>query len=63
MTAQEMFNSWSKKASAMTLEALQYSIKDCKEAAENMKGFDSHAEGRYMDEMGAYIIELKKRLA
>ena len=63
MSAQEPFASWYKKAAAMTIEGLYFSIRDCREAAQNMRGFDSQAEGRYMDEMGAYIAEMNKRAA
>lgn len=62
MSAQEIFANWTKKAAAMTVEGLRYSIRDCRDTAENMRGFDAQAEGRYMDEMAAYINELKKRL-
>lgn len=61
MNAQATFANWSSKAANMTTDGLRYSIRDCRESADNMRGFDAQAEGRYMDEMAAYISELNKR--
>lgn len=63
MNAQTIFSNWTKKAAGMTLDGLVYSIKDCREAAEAVRGHDPIAEGRYMDEMAAYVSELNNRKA
>lgn len=55
------FAKWESKAKGMSKEALQYSARDCREAAKSMKGFDAIAEGRYSDEAATYEREAINR--
>ncbi len=61
MSAQETFANWTAKAANMTIEGLQYSIRDCREAAKAAQGWDAAGEGKYMDELSVYLTEVNKR--
>lgn len=46
----------------MSMEALDYSVKDCWEASLSARSIgDAIGEGRYLDEMYAYAAERKSR--
>lgn len=55
------FARWEEKAQGMSLAALEYSIRDCSEAAKAMRDHDPIAEGVYLDEMHTYIAERNRR--
>jgi hypothetical protein len=57
------FAHFAEKAANMSNLALQYSIKDCIEAAKACAGHDTKREGEYMDEASCYRKELNKRTA
>ena len=57
----EDFKRWAAKARAATWDSLQYVVKDCREAAEAMRGHNPVREGRYLDEMHTYIEEMNRR--
>ena len=63
MTTAAHFANWTAKAANMTIEGLQYSIRDCRQAAEAARGWDSAGEGKYMDEMSVYLTEIRQRSA
>lgn len=63
MTTAATFANWTAKAANMTIEGLQYSIRDCREAAKAAQGWDLAGEGKYMDEMSVYLTEIRKRNA
>lgn len=61
MTTAATFANWTAKAAEMTIEGLQYSIRDCREAAKAAQGWDAAGEGKYMDELSVYLTEVNKR--
>jgi hypothetical protein len=48
--------------SAKTNEELRYILKDAREAANNMRGFDPKAEAKYLDEINDAASELARRM-
>lgn len=61
MTTSATFANWTAKAANMTIEGLQYSIRDCREAAKAAQGWDAAGEGKYMDELSVYLAEVNNR--
>lgn len=57
----ENFARWEKHAKTLTAHSLRYVIKDCHEAAERMRGFNSTREGYYLDQAMTYGMELTRR--
>jgi hypothetical protein len=55
------FANWRKVAKTMTDFCLEYAIKDCREAAEAMKGWNPVKEGYYEDQAFTYADELRAR--
>lgn len=54
------FKACEKKAKNMSIESLQYSINDCKEA---IKAFPENPKANYyQDEIHVYSAELRKRI-
>lgn len=45
-----------------TNEELRYILKDAREAAENMRGFDHAAECKYLDQINDAASELARRM-
>jgi hypothetical protein len=59
----EHFSRWAEDAKTLDAYSLQYVIKDCKAAAESMKGWNPVREGYYIDQMLTYAAELNLRNA
>jgi len=57
----EDFNTWEARAKTMTVAQLLYTVRDCREAAEAMRGHDPVKEGFYMDQASTYGMELNRR--
>jgi hypothetical protein len=56
------FTKWTAQAKTMTVEALQYSIKDCREAADAMATHTApNKEDYYRDQGMTFSDELRKR--
>lgn len=50
------------RAKAMDNDSLEFAIRDCLEARDAARGFDTYAEGYYQDEASVYSAELRKRV-
>ena len=48
-------------AQRLSVSQLRYTIKDCREAAQAMKGWNPNMEGYYADEASVYADELRNR--
>ena len=57
------FTTWETRAKDMTTDCLIYTVKDCHETAESMRGWNPIREGFYMDQMATYGDELRRRRA
>jgi len=57
------FTTWAARAKEMTVAALLYTVNDCREAAEAMRGWNPVKEGYYMDQLSTYRQELDRRRA
>ena len=57
----EHFAMWRKLAKGMSEDNLRWIIKDCREAAEAMKGWNPIKEGFYEDQAFTYADELRAR--
>jgi hypothetical protein len=57
------FTTWAARAKEMTVAALLYTVNDCREAAEAMRGWNPVKEGFYMDQLSTYRQELARRRA
>ena len=57
------FSRWEAHAKVCDIYTLKCIIKDCKEAAENMKNWKPIREGFYLDQMYTYLGELSRRNA
>lgn len=57
------FTAWAERAKSMTVAALLYTINDCRQAAEGMRGWNPIKEGFYMDQASTYGMELNRRKA
>ena len=55
------FTTWTERAKTMTVAALLYTINDCRQAAEGMRGWNPAKEGFYMDQASTYGMELNRR--
>lgn len=55
------FTKWTKAAKAATLDVLNYVVKDCREAAEAMRGWNAAREGYYADQAFTYSDERSRR--
>ena len=55
------FTRWEEMARNMTTAGLLYTIRDCRQAAESMRGWNPIREGFYMDQCGTYAQELARR--
>ena len=55
------FNLWEQKAKQMSYAELHWTIKDCRDAAYAMKGWNPIREGYYLDQMHTYANEVKRR--
>lgn len=55
------FTAWTERAKGMTVAALLYTINDCRQAAEAMRGWNPIKEGFYMDQASTYGMELTRR--
>ena len=45
----------------MTVAELLYTVNDCRQAAESMRGWNPIKEGFYMDQASTYGMELNRR--
>jgi hypothetical protein len=57
------FTAWAERAKGMTVAALLYTVNDCRQAAEVMRGWNPIKEGFYMDQASTYGMELNRRKA
>ena len=57
----EQFAMWRKLAKGLNEEQLIWIIRDCREAAEAMKGWNPVKEGFYEDQAFTYADELRAR--
>ena len=55
------FTTWSERAKSMTVAELLYTVNDCRQAAEAMRGWNPIKEGFYMDQASTYGMELNRR--
>jgi len=55
------FTRWAELAKGMTTASLLYTIKDCREAAAAMSGWNPNREGFYRDQGATYQQELDRR--
>lgn len=55
------FAAWIERAKAMTVAELLYTVNDCCQAAEAMRGWNPIKEGFYMDQASTYGMELSQR--
>lgn len=57
----EDFKAWEKAAEACSNEQLLHIIRDCREAAQAMKGWNPVREGFYEDQAWTFADEYRKR--
>ena len=55
------FTAWTERAKSMTVAELLYTVNDCRQAAEAMRGWNPIKEGFYMDQASTYGMELNRR--
>ena len=55
------FTTWGERAKSMTVAELLYTVNDCRQAAESMRGWNPIKEGFYMDQASTYGMELNRR--
>ena len=55
------FSRWAELAKGMTTCSLQYTVRDCSQAAAAMEGWNPNREGFYRDQMATYQQELDRR--
>lgn len=56
---------WSKeeaRAREMSIDALLYTARDCREAEKAMRGWNPHQEGYYSDLASVYSMEYNRRV-
>lgn len=58
----EDFARWRSHAETCDLGSLRYIIRDCRQVAENLRGFNPIREGYYEDQAFTYADELSRRL-
>jgi hypothetical protein len=56
------FAKWEREAKRLDIESLRYVVKDCKEAAQAMRGWNPDREGYYLDQASTFGQELTKRM-
>jgi hypothetical protein len=61
MTTPADFAAWTDRAAGMTLAQLDYSARDCRDAASAVDSHNPVAATRYMDEMAVYCQEINRR--
>lgn len=57
----EDFARWRSHAETCDLRSLKFIIRDCREVAQNLRGFNSVREGFYEDQAFTYADELARR--
>ena len=57
----EDFQKWEAQAKTMTISALRYTVIDCFQAADAMRGWNPSREGYYLDQGSTYGMELTRR--
>lgn len=57
----EDFRAWEKAAKSCSEEQLRHLIKQCREAAKAMKGWNPVKEGFYEDQAWTFADELRRR--
>lgn len=57
----EDFATWEARAKTMTMAGLAYTVRDCQQAAEAMRGWNPIKEGYYIDQACTYGMELTRR--
>jgi hypothetical protein len=55
------FDRWEAHAKTLDAYSIRYIIKDCQQAAANMKGWNPNREGYYIDQSCTYAMELSRR--
>ena len=55
------FTRWEEQARRMDTVSLYYTIRDCKAAAEAMRGWNPIREGYYIDQMLTFADERRRR--
>ena len=55
------FATWAARAKSMTVAALLYTVNDCHQAADAMRGWNPVKEGFYIDQACTYGMELTRR--
>lgn len=55
------FTAWEAKAKTMTFRELVYTVRDCQEAEQAMRGWNPIKEGYYSDQACTYGMELTRR--
>ncbi len=58
----EDFARWRSHAETCDLGSLRYIIRDCRQVAQNLRGFNPVREGYYEDQAFTYADELSRRL-
>lgn len=58
----EDFARWRSHAETCDLGSLRFIIRDCRQVAENLRGFNPMREGYYEDQAFTYADELVRRL-
>ena len=56
------FAKWRSHAETCDLGSLRFIIRDCRQVAENLRGFNPVREGYYEDQAFTYADELARRL-
>lgn len=57
----EQFAQWRKHAQGLTIDSLEYIVKDCAEARDAMAGHNPDRECFYADQYFTYLDELRQR--
>lgn len=55
------FANWRAKAQAMSIAQLAYTVEDCQQAEQAMRGWNPIKEGYYADQASTYGMELTHR--
>lgn len=56
------FSRWRDHAETCDIGSLRFIIRDCRQVAENLRGFNPVREGYYEDQAFTYADELSRRL-
>lgn len=57
----EDFATWEARAKSMSTACLAYTVRDCQQAAEAMRGWNPIREGYYIDQACTYGMEITRR--